>query len=278
MSEFIQSFYLFFKKSRAFIRKDFLGNISYKLDFVTQWAGVFVAIFTFYYLSKIIGKQASGYLAEYGGDYFPFVLVGIAVRNYIGTSLTIFSSKIAKEQIWGTLEVMLTTPTKLFTILVSLSLYDFILDSVNVFLYVFIGVVFLGINFSSAHLFAVAVILILTIISFSCFGIISASFTMVFKRGDPVLWLMSGLATFFGGVLFPVSVLPKYLQVISYSIPITYSLRALRFALLKGYSWDMLSGDIIVLLGFCLVLLPISMIVFRWALIRAKARGTLAFY
>lgn len=278
MSKIFASIYLFLNKAKAFIRKDFLGHISYKIDFLTQWVGVFISIFTFYFLSKIIGTQASGYLAEYGGDYFPFVLVGIAVRNYIGTSLTIFSSKITKEQIWGTLEVMLTTPTKLSTILVSLSLYDFILASINVFLYVFVGVSFLGINFSGANLFAVLIILLLTVISFSCFGIISASFTMVFKRGDPVLWLMSGLATFFGGVLFPVSVLPKYLQIISYSIPITYSLRALRFALLKGYSWDMLSGDIIVLLGFCLVLLPISMVLFRWALRRAKIRGTLAFY
>jgi len=278
MREIFTSVYLFLNKAKAFIRKDFLGNISYKMDFLTQWVGVFVSIFTFYYLSKIVGKQASGYLTEYGGDYFPFVLVGIAARNYIGTSLTIFSSKITKEQIWGTLEVMLTTPTQLPAILISLSLYDFILASVNVFLYVFVGVTFLGVNFGGANLFAALIILLLTIVSFSCFGIISASFTMVFKRGDPVLWLMSGLVTFFGGVLFPVSVLPEYLQIISYSIPITYALRALRFALLKGYSWDMLSGDIIVLLGFCLVLLPISMIIFRWALRRAKTKGTLTFY
>jgi ABC-2 type transport system permease protein len=278
MQTIFESAYLVLRKAVAFIRKDFIIQVSYKMAFFAHWAGIFITIFTFYYLSKIIGKQTTGHLAIYGGEYFPFVLIGIAAQSYIGTSITSFSSNITREQLWGTLEIMLTSPTKLSTILISLSLYNFIFASISVFLYVFLGTIFLGINFSNANLLSALVILILTIISFSCIGVISASFTIIFKRGDPLIWLMSSLSAFFGGVFFPISVLPKYLQIISYFIPVTYSLRSLRYSLLKGYPLGLLVPDIIILLGFCIVLVPLSVVIFRWAVRRAKKAGTLAFY
>ncbi|MBL7198406.1 MAG: ABC transporter permease [Candidatus Omnitrophica bacterium] len=274
----MEPFILNLRKVFAFIKKDFLSHISYKMAFVIRWFGIFISIFTFYYLSKLIGHQSSGHLASYGGDYFPFILVGIAATSYIGTSLGSFASKISQEQRIGTLEMMLVTPTRLSTIIISLSLYSFIFATINVLIYLGFGCYFLGVDFSNANLPAALIILILTIISFSSIGIISASFIIVFKRGDPIMWAISGLSQLFGGVFFPVTIFPKYLQLISYSIPITYSLRSLRYALLKGYSLQALLPDILVLLVFSVILLPLSVVAFNWAVKRAKKAGTLAFY
>jgi len=274
----MEPFILNLRKVFAFIKKDFLSHISYKMAFAMQWFGIFISIFTFYYLSKLIGHQSSGHLVSYGGDYFPFILVGIAATSYIGTSLGSFASKISQEQRIGTLEMMLVTPTRLSTIIISLSLYSFIFATINVLIYLGFGCYFLGVDFSNANLPAALIILILTIISFSSIGIISASFILVFKSGDPIMWAISGLSKLFGGVFFPVTIFPKYLQLISYSIPITYSLRSLRYALLKGYSLQALLPDILVLLVFSVILLPLSVVTFNWAVKRAKKAGTLAFY
>jgi len=266
------------RKVFAFIKRDFLSNFSYKMAFFIRWIGIFISIFTFYYLSKLIGHQPSGHLAAYGGDYFPFILVGIAATSYIGTSLESFASSISREQWAGTLEMMLVTPTRVSIIILSSSLYSFIFATISVLVYLGFGCCFLGVDLSNANFPATLIILILTIFSFSSIGIISASFIIVFKRGDPIIWAISGLSRLFGGVYFPVTLFPKYLQLISYSIPITYSLRALRYAVLKGYSFQALAADISVLLIFSVILMPVSIVTFNWAIKRAKKRGSLAFY
>jgi len=125
---------------------------------------------------------------------------------------------------------------------------------------------------------AAFIILILTIISFSSIGIISTSFVMVFKRGDPISWLITTFSGFFGGVFFPVTILPKALRAISYLFPITYSLRSLRLAILQGYSLKLLLPDIIMLVFFCIILLPLSIWVFKYAVKKAKSDGSLTHY
>lgn len=72
--------------------------------------------------------------------------------------------------------------------------------------------------------------------------------------------------------------LPGWLQVISYFLPITYSLRAMRHALLQGYSVIELAPDIGILVLFTVVMLPLSLVAFNYTVRRAKAEGSLAHY
>jgi ABC-2 type transport system permease protein len=90
--------------------------------------------------------------------------------------------------------------------------------------------------------------------------------------------IFAGISAFLGGVYYPVTVFPKFLQVVSYFIPVTYSLRALRFAVLKGYPIAFLKQDISALVIFCIILVPLSMFIFKTAVQRAKKSGSLAFY
>lgn len=266
------------RKAVAFIKKDFLNHISYKLDFFLGWLGILVQIITFYFISRLFGKEPGFYLRDYGGQYFPFVLIGIAFSGYLSNALKDFSNNIRQEQLMGTLEAMLATPTKFSTVITSMSLWSFIYASISVFIYLACGVLFFGLDLSQANFFGALVIFILTIFSFSGIGVLSASFIVVFKRGDPINWLISILSTLFGGVYFPISVLPEELQSAAYLFPITYSLRSLRHALLQGYAFKMLLPDIIVLFGFCVVFLPFSILVFKYAVKKAKIDGTLAHY
>ncbi len=269
---------MFMRKAIAFIKKDFLNQISYRLDFFLGWSGILIQIIIFYFISKLMGKGAGVYLGDYGGQYFSFVLVGIAFSGYLQNALKDFSLNIRQEQMVGTLEIMLVSPTRLSTIITSMSLWCFIYASISVFIYLLCGSLFFGVDFSQANFFGALVIFILTIFSFSSIGVISASFIVVFKRGDPINLLIGILSSLFGGVYFPISVMPKGLQAVSYAFPITYSLRSLRHALLQGYSFKMLLPDIIILFAFCAVFLPLSISIFKYAVKKAKINGTLAHY
>ncbi|TET67751.1 MAG: ABC transporter permease, partial [Candidatus Aminicenantes bacterium] len=85
-------------------------------------------------------------------------------------------------------------------------------------------------------------------------------------------------STLFGGVFFPITILPGWLQKVSYFLPITYSLRAMRHALLQSYSFQALGFDILILALFSVVLLPFSIYAFKVAVRRAKKDGSLTHY
>src|SRR5512135_3586190 len=97
------------RRAYAFLTRDFLTEISYPVSFLTQFGGVVVSATLFYFIAQALGSAASPYLAEYGGDYFGFVLVGIAFGGYFGVGLQSFARALRDAQTNGTLEAMLMT-------------------------------------------------------------------------------------------------------------------------------------------------------------------------
>lgn len=267
-----------YKKAQAFVKKDILIQMSYKLSFFLQFSGIFFSVLTFYFIAKMIGDAAIPYLEPYGGDYFSFVLIGIAFESYLWTGLRSFSESVRMEQMMGTLEAMLVAPTKVDTIVIFSSFWNYIFATVRVLIFLLLGVFLFGVNMGNANLFAATILLILTTICFSSLGIISASFIMVFKKGDPMNWVFGSVSALLGGVLYPITVLPGWLQIFSYLLPITYSLRGMRHALLQGYPLGTLSWDILALAVFSAVLLPLGLLCFRYAVRRAKMEGSLTKY
>ncbi|MDY6932268.1 MAG: ABC transporter permease, partial [Halobacteriota archaeon] len=117
------------EKAFSFIKRDFIQEVSYRFAFFLQIFGIFFSILTFYYLAQMLGTAAVPYLEPYGGDYFSFVLIGIAFSNYLMTGLSSFAGSIRNEQMMGTLEAMLVTPTKTSSIITFSSLWSFIFAS-----------------------------------------------------------------------------------------------------------------------------------------------------
>ena len=64
----------------AFIRRDFLIEISYRTSFVLQFAGIFFSILIWYFISGILKGPATIPGLE-GIDYFSYVLIGLALAG-----------------------------------------------------------------------------------------------------------------------------------------------------------------------------------------------------
>ncbi|MHB1411763.1 MAG: ABC transporter permease [Thermoleophilia bacterium] len=267
-------------KPLAFLKKDFLMEISYRFSFWLQFVTIFFQVVMFYFVAKLLGDAPSVQhsLRAYGGGYFAFVLIGIAFSNFLSVGLGSFSSSIRAEQMMGTLEAMLVTPTRLSNIILSSSQWNFAFTSLRVGVYLLLGALFFGLDLSGAAVLPALVALLLTVIAFSSLGIISASFIMIFKRGDPIAWALSTSSTLLGGVYYPISVLPGWLRGVSYAFPITYSLEAIRLSLLKGAGFATVGGDLIALVIFSAITLPVSLVIFRYAVARAKKDGSLSYY
>ncbi|HUK31016.1 MAG TPA: ABC transporter permease, partial [Candidatus Acidoferrum sp.] len=122
------------------------------------------------------------------------------------------------------------------------------------------------------------VVLVVSILAFAGLGILSASYLLLFMRGNPAKWLLLGLSGVLGGLMYPVSILPHWLQILARLLPITYSLEGLRAAILGGAGFGELWHSIRALVLFAGVFLPLSFVVFSWALRRTKITGTLTHF
>jgi ABC-2 type transport system permease protein len=110
------------------------------------------------------------------------------------------------------------------------------------------------------------------------FGVLSAATILWLKKGDPLAWILGGIGTMLGGAYFPIEVLPLWLQKVSFLIPITYSLDALRLTMLKGYSLGMIVRPLLVLALMAAILLPASLAIFTAMVRKGRIEGTLMQY
>lgn len=266
------------RKILALIKKDFLNETSYKLAFVFNVFSVAVSLLFYFFIDRLFGYKMTPQLEEFGVTYFPYVLLNMAFFSYIGVGIGSFSSRIQYEQSQGTLEALLLTPTKIYTIILSMELWNLIFASFDVIIYILVGIFLFKISFASINFPSLIAVLILTIASFSSLGILSASFIIVFKRGNPVGWIISNLEGLLGGVYFPITVMPVFLQFAAKFLPITYAIRAMQLAVYRGFSLNELKYECLSLMLFSIILLPLSLSSFKFALKKARLKGNLAQY
>jgi ABC-2 type transport system permease protein len=263
------------RKVLAFFRRDVAIARSYRMAFALEILEAFFGVATFYYLSRFVSNDELAHSFPAGTDYFGFALVGFAFFDYLTVSMSAFDNSIMEAQQNGTLEAMLVTETPLTMILVASTAYPFVLLAMRTVIYLAWGVLLFHFPIREANWLGAVTILIASILAFAGLGIISTSYLLLFKRGNPARWLIVGASSLLGGMMYPVSVLPASLQWLARLLPVTYSLEGMRDALLAGASFAQLWPAVRALLIFAVVLLPLSSFVFAWALRRTKITGTL---
>ena len=271
-------FALTIRKLALLFRRDFAVARSYRAAFAIE---IFQALFgsaSFYFLSRFVQSPTLERSLPPGTTYFSFALVGIAFFDYLSVALITFDRSLQEARQNGTLENLLVTQTSLPVILAGSSLYPFVLMSLRTAIYIGWGAVLFGFPLRGANWLGALLVLGASILAFSGLGILSASYLLIFKRGNPVNWAILGLSSVVGGMLYPISVLPEWLRRVARLIPITYSLEGMRAAILGHASMRELLPPIAELLLFATVLLPVSFAIFAWALRRTKITGTLTHF
>ncbi len=263
---------------KAVLARDFQHELSYKTSFIMDVLGIVFTVVLWFFMAKFIGDEVNVELAGREVGYFSFVLVGIAGMRFLNAAMTSFSNRLRKEQLSGTLEALLVTSAPLSMIVLSWACWDFIIAIFNIILTIALGVAFFGFKINFAGVFTFMVVLALTVLPLSALGVISASVIMVLKKGNPLNYLFSSISALLGGVFFPVSVLPEWLQYVARIIPLPWALDALRKSLIQGGGFGEVYLEINVLLLFTVVLVPLSLFVFRIALNRVRVDGSLCQY
>lgn len=267
-----------FEKVCVFLKRDFLTISSYKFAFFWDAAGIIGTMLTFFFIGELFKNSYVPSLGQYGGNYFSFVIIGVAFSSYLGSALGNFGGVIGNEQELGTMEALIMTPTRISTVLLAGSLWNVLFTTIRVAFYLLLGVLFFNMNLKGINFLALITVLTLSLVPFISLGIISASFILAFKRGEPISFLFHGASKLLAGAFFPIAILPLWFKKLSILIPLTYSLRALRGILLAQSTWRDLAPDLLVLLLFSVILFPFSLKCFKVALKVAKRQGSLVYY
>jgi len=258
-----------------FLKRDALIAVSYRTAFVTQLVGNVVVLAVFYFIGRMFEGAHIEALDRYGGNYAAFLLIGIALTDSLGVSVSTFAAQIREGQMTGALEATMMSPVRLWRILLYSSLWSYCLSALRFVLYLILGLLFFSVDLKQADLSAGLLVFLLTVFSFAGLGMIWASVVMLVKRGEAMMNLLGGAFLLLGGVMFPISVLPHWLQMMSKFIPLTYGLEGMRLALLQGSGIPQLTAPILILGGFSFLLITFGIICFNGAVWLVKDRGTL---
>lgn len=260
----------------AFIRRDFQIATSYKFNFLFHLTSGFFALAVFYFISQLVDTAASQeMMGRFKADYFSFALIGVAAAGFLQTGLSGFAEKLRTAMIEGALEMMFSCPTRPIWILVLPCLWGFFFESLKALIVVGFGVLVFGARLGQANLFGAVVILLLTIASYTVFGLLSASIIMVVKKGDPLNLAFSAASSLVAGAYFPVELLPAWLGSVAKVLPMTYAYEGLRLTVLAGESLRGVMEEAVFLASFAAIGMPVAVATAQWAIAKAKRDGSL---
>lgn len=265
-------------KLPAFLRRDFLVAWSYRLSFVTDWASMIVQVVVFNFVGRIVNQDAIGTIGGRQPTYMEYVAVGIAVSSFMAVGLGRVYSVIRQEQLQGTLESLLLTPTAYTTIQMGSVVYDLVYVPVRTFIFLGLTTLVFGTSFDWSGLLQVLVVLLVFIPFVWGLGVLAAAWTVTFKRGTGVIGVATTLITIGSGTYFPIDVLPSWAQSLFHYSPVTIALDASREALLGGAGWATTLPTAAALVPYAAVSLAVGVVAFRKALERERRRGTLGLY
>jgi ABC-2 type transport system permease protein len=256
----------------AVAKKDFRTALSYRVGFISAIVASFWSLIAFRFISKLVN---TGEFAGNGVAYFRYAVVGLLFASILEPAAIGTSASARGEQVQGTLEYMASQPVRRIYLGLSWSAYG-LLQSMVLAVIVLLLTIPIGFSVTNVNVPVVVAVVVLSILIFAAVGNAGAALVIVVQQGSVIVAGALSIIGVVSGALFPVSELPSWLQAVSRLSPLTYALDALRSATLANQPPTSYTEDLLVLVGFALVSLPVSAWVLERAFRVAQQRGTLS--
>lgn len=210
-------------------------------------------------------------------EFILYLLVGALVWNYISVVFGAISETITWERWEGTIEYTFMAPISRLTHLLGTTLFAIVYGVIHTGVVLGAVSLFFNVSLAQANILSAVVLLVLGSFSFVGIGILAAVLPLLFpERGAQMTNVINALILLVSGVYFPISVLPGWMQAISYVSPAYYVLEGTRLALLDGSAVGALAWSYLLpLLVIGLIAVPAGLWVFTTAERYAKRSGRL---
>jgi len=200
-------------------------------------------------------------------NYFQFVAPGIIAMVVMMALMTGLPHAISYEKDMGTLDGMLAAPISRLSIILGKVMAQTIRGMIQGFIILLLAVVLFGVVIEGSILLVIALI-ILTVFSFVGLGILITSFSDKEETATMMMMTLMFPMMFLSGVFFPLQQMPWYMQGIAKFLPLTYATTALRKVMVLGADVPAVGTEILILIGFGVILLAVAVPMFRRAMSR----------
>lgn len=208
---------------------------------------------------KITSNPIYGKDAEFIDFFVPGILAFVVFL--LTTLLTLIT--FVGERSNGTLERVMASPITEGEIVTGYAITFGILGVIQVAFLLIIAIVFFDIMVVGNVLLAFLTVAILSLVSLSL-GILLSSLA---KRPEQAIQFIPFVvlpAFLLSGIFWPLQAIPDWLRPLSYLVPPTYAVDAIRAVMLKGWGLDRIWPDIVALLIFAILFLALA----TWSLKR----------
>jgi ABC-2 type transport system permease protein len=175
----------------------------------------------FVYLARFVAPTTSN---------ITFIAVGNAMQVASFSSIFAVCNLTSEEKWQGTLIPLMATPASRFPLFLGRAMFQ-ILNGIAAIAVGFAYATFVfGVDMSRANFLSLAVVILITSLTMTGFGLMLGSVGLFMRTAMIIANIFLFAGQLLCGVNFPVSVLPFWLQPVSYAIPMTYGTTAARAA------------------------------------------------
>ncbi len=252
------------KASLAFVSRNF--NLVKRY---AAWESVFLVY-------SVVNTLTIGLIGWGDPNKILYLIIGSLLWGFLSVLFHDVAEAVAWERWEGTIEYTFMAPIYRVTYLVGQCFFAVLYAILRSTIIMVLVALFFKISFANANIVATFLLVIVSSFSFLGMGLIAAILPLLStEKGPQATHIFQAIILLISGVYYDVSVLPSWIRPLSAISPGTYTLRAIRKALLENASLRDLSSDIITLIIIGVFLIPFGLWMFNQAEIYAKKTGKL---
>lgn len=219
----------FIRILKAVFRKDFQIMLRYKLNLLmTLLAIIFYSIFIFF-ISETFTFQDSDIESVKDINLFIFLLTGLMMIDITLTCSSSLPLTVSFYQTSGIMDELVSNIKIFFITIICATIFPFFLSLIKFSLYLLFAILFFKLDIDlSINIFLIIPFMFIYLFAIVGIGLIAASLTLIFKRGNPVIQLNNILTATITGAFIPVAKFATQLQIISDFLPATQFINILR--------------------------------------------------
>lgn len=257
----------------AVMRRDLTVYLSYRARLASQLLTAVFSLTLFHFVAQLV--HVRGFSQP--SDYFAFVVVGIAMVSVLYSCFST-AKLVRQELVAGTFERLLLSPFGAVRSVIAMSLFPLGYAFVIAALTLALGAVLFGLNLHWSTVPLALPAAALACAAFLPFGLAFAALTIAVKQGSVGTSWVIALLSIVGGLYFPVSLLPGWLQEFSRAQPFTAATGELRHLLVGSPLAETQALALAKMALFAALLIPAATYALSAAIAAAQRRGTVIEY
>ncbi len=221
---------------RAGIAKNWKTSVTYPSWLISRITGpiVWVSISILTYTALVPEQEVSDAFVRAGSspEFTGFLILGQTIFSVFSNLNFRGGMAIQRERWQGTLEIVMLAPTSRVAFILGESLFGLIDGGWTILLALLVTSLAFSATFTVASpLIAVAAVA-LSLASMVALSVFFSAFYVLTRSAGPLSFAIQSPVRFLTGTNFPVSALPGALQAVSYALPMTWGMIAVRGAFL----------------------------------------------